>query len=266
MNWAQRRQLAYIATVIILFLSVAGVYIYKLNNIPPTCFDGKKNGEEIGVDCGAQSVCKKYCAEELNQPIIRWVRTFPATKDSTDNIVHAIAYIEHGNPKAAAYTASYTFRLYDAFNTLITERKGTTFIGPMGKSAIVETLIPIGGTDPKTVRTTFSFDPLHWQKISSDFSLVVINTDRTFLERTETGTRLTATVQNQSRYSFRNMEIVAVLYDANNNAIAVSKAILPSLEGLENKNVAFTWGYQMPTQVMRIEVLPRFNPFTSKEL
>lgn len=261
MNWAQRRQLLYIAIVLMVFFIVAGVSLYKTVTVAPSCFDGKKNGTELGVDCGRQSSCNKYCSGELQAPVVRWVRVFPVN----EGYVHAVAYIEHGNPTAASYSASYTFRLYDKFNSLIVERKGTSYIGPAGKTAMVETLIPVGTTNPSEIRTTFAFDPLSWQKVSAKFSGVVINTDRTLLETTETGTRLTATIENESRYQFRTMDVAALLYDADDNVITASKALLPELDSLATKNVVFTWSYRMPKKVVRIEIVPRFNPFTAKE-
>ena len=263
MNWAQRRQLIYMLSLIFVFLCVAGFFAYQSFNVPPTCFDGKQNGDETGVDCGAKSSCSLYCSDELSPPVVRWVRVFPAATNGASNIVHAIAYIEHGNPKAASYGVQYTFKLYDDLNSLVTERKGTTFIGAMGKSAIVETLIPIGSTDPNKIRATFSFDPIIWHKISPEYALVILNTDRKLLENTDIGTRLTATIENQSLYQFRNMEVAAILYDVDGNAITASKAVLPSLDKQESKDIVFTWGYKMPRQVVKIEVLPRFNPFTT---
>lgn len=259
MTWAQRRKLTYLSGVFLVFASIAfGIY-HRVTDVAPTCSDGKQNQGEKGVDCGG--VCAFYCVNELGAPKVRWVRTFKVTP----GIVHAIAYIEHSYPTAAIQSMRYSFKLYDEKNTLITERIGATFLGPMGRTAIVETLIKTGNVVP--TRTTFTIlPPLDWQKIPVDYSQVVIKTDRTLLEPFDGGTRLTATLENESRYNFQDLDVVAILYDESDNAMATSKSLLLSLPGKEAQTMYFTWPYNMPSPVARIEILPRFNPFTATAL
>jgi hypothetical protein len=195
MTWAARRQLLYFFYVIAIIGIIAFIFIRRATHEQPTCFDGKRNGNEVGVDCGG--TCTFYCKDELGEPKVRWYRFF----EIAPGLVHAVAYIEHNYPVAAAKTAPYLFSLYDEKNNILTSRAGTTYIGPMGRSAIVETLIPVGNGVPAFVRFGFS-GPIVWEKISPSFSQIVIKTDRTLLESFEGGTRLTATLDNQSRTAF----------------------------------------------------------------
>lgn len=244
-----------------MFFSLVGFLIFhKVTNVAPTCFDHKKNGDETNVDCGGG--CLQYCPNELTDPKVRWVRSF----EITPGVVHAIAYIEHSYPVASAKTVGYSFKLYDAKNVLITERTGTTYLGPMGRTAIVETLIPTGNIPVATTRFSF-VDPIPWEKTDASFSQVVIKTDRTLLEKFSGGLRLTATLENKSRYSFTNMDVVAVLYDKNDNAITTSKILLPSLPAQSSQVVYFTWPLSIDaTSVRTVEVLPRVNPFSATPL
>jgi hypothetical protein len=187
--------------------------------------------------------------------------------------VHAIAYIEYSYPAVAASNVEYVFKLYDAKNTLITERTGSTYLGPLGRTAIVETLIPTKGVTVATTRFSFT-GAVPWQKSAPSFSQVVIKTDRTYLENyalggvaTAVGTRLTATLENKSRYSFRDLDVVAILYDEKDNAITTSKILVPSLLGETTQTVYFTWPTKInPKAVRTIEVIPRFNTFTATAL
>jgi hypothetical protein len=258
MTWSERRRLTYMFFVLAVIALVVGSIAYKITSAPATCADGRQNGTEVGVDCGG--ICSNYCPNQLADPKVRWARVFPIGS----GLAHAVAYIEHGNTAAASRSVGYVFKLYDDKNTLIAERTGTTFLGPMGKSAIVDTLIPIGS---KVVsRVQFSFvQPIAWDKVPPAFSAVAIKSDRTGMESDTTGTRLSATLENGSRYNFTNMEVVAILYDANGNAITASKSILPSLPGLSSKEVYFTWPFRIQNAA-RIEVIPRFNPFTATEV
>lgn len=258
MNWAQRRKLTYMSIVFAFFAIVAFAVIHKVTNVAPTCFDGKKNSDELGVDCGGG--CSMYCPNQLADPVIEWVRVFPVTP----GIVNAVAYIKNTYPTSASPKVGYEFKLYDANNTLVADRTGTTFLGPAGESAIVETLIPISSSTVTIARFSF-VDPIQWQKISSSFLQLVVNADRTVKESFEGGTRLTATLQNKSRYGFSNVDVVALFYDKNGNVITSSKSVVPSVPALQNTTVYFTWPYPV-NDVVRTEVIPRLNPFTAQPL
>lgn len=232
------------------------VVIRNATRVEPTCYDGKRNGDEVGIDCGG--ACTFYCKDELKEPKVRWTRFF----EVSPGLVHMVAYIEHSYPTAAARIAPYVFYLYDEKNNLITAREGTTYIGPMGRSAIVETLVPVGNSVPSVPRFTFS-GAIPWEKIEPSFSQAVIKTDRTLLEGFDGGTRLTATLDNQSRISFNDVDVVAILYNKDDNAIAVSKSVVASLPLQSSTTVYFTWGDRFENQVARIEVIPRINPFNA---
>ncbi len=264
MNWAQRRKLAYVMGVLLVLAGVLSLVVHQATKVEPTCYDKKQNQSEVGIDCGGP--CTFYCQNELADPKVRWVRTFTIKP----GIVHAVAYIEHSYPTAAARQIRYNFKIYDDKNTLIGERNGSTFLGPMGRTAIVETLIQTGNVVPAITRFTI-LPPLPWEKIPVDFSQVVIKTDRTLLETegdTEKNrlTRLTATIENTARYNFRDLEVAAILYDADDNAMTASQSHLATLPGEGIQTIVFTWPFFMPSPVARIEIIPRFNPFSATPL
>ncbi len=252
MSWALRRQLLYLFGVFfVLGLIVFGIF-YKTINVPPNCFDNKKNGTELGIDCGG--ICFTYCPAELSDPKIRWVRTF----EITPGIVHAVAYIEHNHIEAASRKIKYSFKLYDERNSLIVERLGESFVGPMGRTAIVETLIKVEKSKP--VKTIFSIIPdIKWEKISNDFSKVVIKTSNS-IDQFQGGIRITANILNQSNFNFKNLDIVAIIYDKNGNAITASKSVLSRLGSNNSATVYFTWPFNIE-EIDNVEIIPRFNVF-----
>ncbi len=260
MLWAQRRKLTYFGGVLLFFGIIAFVFIRKATSVVPTCFDHKKNGDETGVDCGGG--CLQYCPNELADPEVRWVRSF----EITPGVVHAVAYIEHSYPAASAQAVQYRFKLYDANNSLITQREGSSYLGPMGRTALVETLISTGNIKVATTRFEF-LPPVPWQKSDPTLSQVVIKTDRSLLEAYDGGTRLTVTLENKSRYSFTNIDTVALLYDAQDNAVTASKIVVPTLSALGSKVVYFTWPTKIdPKSIRTIEVIPRVNSFSATAL
>lgn len=259
MNWAQRRKLLYVMSVLLILSIAIGLLVRQATRVAPTCYDHKQNQGEVGPDCGGP--CTFYCVNELADPKVRWVRSF----DARPGMVHAVAYIEHTYPTAAARQIRYTFKIYDENNTVIAERTGSTFLSSMGVTAVVETLIKTGNAKPAFTRFTI-LPPLPWEKIPVTYSQVVLKTDRTLLEPLAESTRLTATIENTSRVSFRDVNVVAILYDKDDNAVNASQALLLSLPGQSSQTVSFTWGFVMPVPISRIEIIPRTNPFTSTAL
>lgn len=263
MTWAEKRKLFYILLLLIFIFGFAYFIYSKYFSVAPTCFDGRKNGDELGVDCGGS--CALYCPFQVTSPKVLWVRAFPISQ----NISHVVASIEHNNITSAARKVSYTIRLYGENNEVVIERKGNTFIGTVGKSAILETLIPTNGEN--ITRVTLNFDePISWTKIPLALSQIVVNAERFFLEeysygiQNQRGTRLSSTIKNESLYSFSNFEAIAILYDRAGNAITTSKIIVPSIEAKGTREVVFTWPFSVQSRVERIEVIPRINPFEAK--
>jgi hypothetical protein len=110
----------------------------------------------------------------------------------------------------------------------------------------------------------FSFTaPIQWQKVSPTFSQVIVDTSQNTLQPFDDGTRLVATLQNKSDFSFSNVDVVAILYDKDGNAITASKVLLPSLPAEQSQTVYFTWPYTV-NNVARVEVIPRYSPFTAQ--
>lgn len=240
-----------------LFVALAsgGVY-WKYFKKAPTCTDGITNGTEKGVDCGG--ICITYCKNEISNPRIRWQLPFVITPTATT----AVAYIEHGFAGVSARTVQYKFDIYDTNGSIIATRTGSTFIGTVGKSAIVEPLIQVDGS--KVAQVRFSFNPdIIWEKTDPTVSTFVIKTDNTRKERFDAGTRVYAILENKTKTTFIDLPVVVILYDKNQNAIAASTRLVSALPASQNKEIIFTWPDEALAQkIDRIEVLPRINPFT----
>ena len=229
--WSTKRKLAYLSITlgtVFVFLAVPLFFIFYKQ---PTCFDSKKNGDETGVDCGGS--CRLICASDALDPVVRWSRALKVT----DNVYNAVAYIENPNVSSTIRDVSYIFRLYDKDNNLISERKGHTFV-PKGKTfAIFEGGIQINGQVPTVTRFEFT-SPLIWQKDISEEPEIFVR-DKT-LTQVDTAPRLNAFLENRSVGTISDIEVVAIIYDEDDNAIAVSRTFVDSLaEKLAPLN--FTW-------------------------
>lgn len=240
MSWSGRRRFGYATGVIVFLLLVAGVPLFLYVYDAPTCFDNEHNGSELGVDCGGS--CQLLCEFQADDPTILWSRSF----EVTPNNYSAVAYVENPNPKAAVDEIGYTFRLFDADNILIVERAGTTFLLPGRITPIFEADLFVGNRVP--VRTFFEFneDP-QWLVAEDNLSLLSVR-DRV-LSNPETSPRLDATLENTSVEEFKDVEVVAVVFGTDGNAVATSKTFFELIEKRMIQDLVFTWPAPFPKRV-----------------
>jgi hypothetical protein len=253
MSWASNRKFKYEVIVVIVVFFIAMIPVYLYINKPATCVDNKQNGDEIGIDCGGS--CDTLCAVEVNKPIVHWSRPFKVV----DGVYDIVAFVENPNFKAKAKRVIYKFKLYDENNILVSEKLGKTFIGPNEQFAVFESNIKTGERIPK--KALFEFEPdIKWSRVTT----LDINTPNIFardkkVSDLESKPRLKTLLVNSSPFDVKNIEVVAVLYDINDNAIAVSKTIVDLIEKKSTKNIVFTWNEPFMALPTRVEILPRVN-------
>ena len=214
MNWALRRQIFYIIVLILFFAVLAFLLIAPQFNKPPTCSDGRQNGDETGIDCGGS--CPNACSNQAIAPSILWARAFEVVPGR----YNAVAYVVNYNKTYAAEKVSYTFRFADENNIYIASRTGTTFIPPGSSFAIFEPAIGVGNSIP--VYTTFQFTTTpNWVQVSGDeINQLKILFSNIALSGEDTAPKLSATVTNNSLFKIPDFNVVAILYDETGNAVS----------------------------------------------
>jgi hypothetical protein len=255
MNWALKRQIIIVSIVLSVLGIIGTIILYPKLNPPPTCTDGKQNGKEQGVDCGGS--CTRICPFATNDVVVKWARAFPVT----DEVWNAVAYIENPNVTAAARQVPYEFRFYDDKLTFIVRREGVAYIAPNGTSAIFEGGINVGSRPPQYTEFKFLADPV-WESIDPRNTDIKIFPKDQKLENADTRPRFQATVTNTSQlFAVQDIDLIAIMYGADGNALAVSQTSLEGLAQTESANVYFTWQKPFTAPVTRTEILPRFNVF-----
>jgi len=253
-GWGSKRKLVYIiAAIFIVLTALVAFYVFFFNQAP-SCMDGKQDGNETGIDCGGP--CTSICSNQAHSPTVLWSRAFPvATTTDGSSLYTAAAYVQNANVGAGAKNIHYSFQLFDSNNALILERTGVTDLPPVQTIPIVETGINVG---TRTVaRTLFSFSEVpEWHIVPAGTLPALALSSETLASD---GTRLSATITNNSLFSIKNLTAVAVVFDANNNALAASKSVVSQLASHASQNIVFTW----PTVITgvshaEITLLPSF--------
>lgn len=253
-RWAAKRQLLVIGTFVAIVLVFVVLFAARLLSNPPTCTDGKQNGEETGVDVGGN--CPIANPSETRQIVVEWERAFLIA----DDVYSAAAYFENQNFDVGIPEVPYRFRLYDDENVLIAERIGTTFIGPNQRSVIVETALKTGNREPQNVFFEFLREPV-WYFTDRKYSTQDIVVQEQEMRNVTTAPQLRVTLRNRAEERRQNIDVVAVLYGANGNALSVSQTFIPSMRQNATEEIVFTWPNPFEEPIFRIDVIPRINIF-----
>ncbi len=249
-SWAKQRQLMYGSAVFIFFALVIGTPTYLLFfNKAPTCFDRKQNGSETGIDCGGQ--CVTACARDVvAQPVVIWARPFLVA----NGITNLVAYVQNPNVDYIAEPVEYLFRVYDKDNVLIGTRVGRAAVPPSKVFPIFEQSFNSGFKKP--VKAYFEFtEPLTWKKYTSikpEFDVI----DKRLSGASSTP-KLEAVLVNKTIDTYRNIEVVALVYDTDGNAIASSRTIVDVLYGNSESPLVFTWPEAFNVSTSKIEIIPK---------
>lgn len=257
MSWALRRQLLYLLGLFAFGALVVFAILYPTLNKEPTCFDNKKNGTETGLDCGGS--CQRMCLDDTSAPKILWSRAFPVIND-TYNLV---AFIENQNKDAGVAQVDYEFKVYDANNLIIGIRRGTTYIPPNQQFAIFESRFEAGQSTIKSVSFDFIGD-IVWLKKSPIIQTLPIRAEQISMSEDLTSPSLEALIRNDSIYDMPPFDVIAILYDAERNAITASKTRSEGLYSNTSSPVFFTWPQAFTQNVATKDVLIQINPFETE--
>lgn len=255
MSWASRRQFKYLLGVLIFFGLIIFAFTYPLIFKKPTCFDGKKNGEERGVDCGGE--CMRVCLADTSIPNILWSRAFLVT----GNNYNLVAFIENQNKDIAVKEISYVFKIYDTNNKLIGRREGVTYIPPNKQFAVFEPRFNSGENIVKSVSFEFTSEYV-WVKKSSIINTLAVVSDNILMSENTSSPSLSARISNNSIYDVPGFDVIAILYDAEHNAINSSKTYVKGLNSNEKSTLLFTWPEPLSQSPVIKDILIQINPFS----
>ncbi len=236
--------------LLILSVSLGGYFIYNLWT-PPTCFDGKQNQGELGVDCGGP--CELLCPFQISQLQTSWTRGFRIG----DGRYAVLAYIENPNRDMYTTNAHYRVLLLDKEGETVAVQHGTTFFA--GEPLVPLYVGPIATGDGVPATVIFEWDTsreeARWYKRRWNHELSIQGTR--VVEDVQFGAEIRTTLINGSPESVENVDIVVVVYDENENAMTASRSLVEHLDARGRRDVSFAWPRAFPQQHQRIEVVAR---------
>lgn len=214
-----------------IFLVIAVVTFVSLSNDMSTCFDGQKNGDESGIDCGGE--CVRVCLDTITP--LEVIRT--ELYEGTEFTFNVLTYVRNRNENVTGYDIPFT--------TTLTHRESGEVIDVIEDTFTTDTreeIILFSGhlvadhSVPVMVETIL--EEGSWEKGDRNrHTLKTLGNDLGFSEQ---GTRLEATLENTSLDAYSNVEVIAFLYDGT-EVRNISRTNIEYIGGGNSKSLIFTW-------------------------
>lgn len=248
-SWTAKKQLTYGTTFALILIVLIGVPTYFALQREPTCFDGIKNLDELGIDCGGS--CLKACVNQVvKQPVTSWARSFRVT----NGYYNLAAYIQNPNVDYVSKRVKYQFKVYDQDNVILGAREGSATISPTKNILIFEPSFQTGERVPARVFFEFTA-PVEWLKYDQkkpEFKVADV-----VLKDATTTPKIYANIINQTIDTYRDLEVSVVVYDEKNNAQLASRTYIDSIFDSESKEVNFSWPNPINFEISKIEIIPK---------
>jgi hypothetical protein len=180
---------------------------------------------------------------------VRFARAVVASPSRTD----VIAYIDNPNTGDSANNVQATVEVYDANHTLLAS-KNVAFnlsaggLTPVFVQGILASNVPVS-------QTFFTIDDAHVQWVRTTTKPFVPNVQNITWQGGAMP-RASAMLMNPIAQPFTNILLIATVFDANKNAIAASRTIVPSLPSQGTAQAVFTWSVPFTSAPARVEVIP----------
>lgn len=234
MTWAGKRKL--IVNLLLIFLVVLpmGYLLYTKVKPVPDCFDRRKNGNEVGIDCGGS--CQLYCPYEKKDLVV----VFSRAQKITDGLYNVVALVENKNTDAFSPIIQYKFKLYDEHNIPIAIRDGQTYINPNTRQVVFEGGVNVGRHE--VGRVVFEFTkPIVWLHTDLGSYVLPINSGEPNYRFLNEKPMLNYVLENTGYETIPSGNSTVVVYDTDNNAIAFSNTIMDQMKSFEKQQIVFSW-------------------------
>ena len=246
-SWSRQRRFTYATIVIVVLVAATAIpaffYFYKA----PTCFDGIKNGNELGIDCGGS--CQKLCPSSFLPPIVSWTRF----EQVAPHLYNVAAYVINPNPNAGASAVPYHMALYDDQGVPINDVYGTMTLPPHRNSLAFQASVNVEQRTPIKASFDFTASP-DWISATDPLpTLQVVNKRYT---EDPSGSSLQVTLGNTGVFPIGRLSVYVVLYDPDHNEIGFSETVIDGIAPQSTVVAPYTWPDDRNGKVVSIEVLP----------
>ena len=216
---------------LVLALVIYVFYLFAIFSQPASCFDGRRNQQEEGVDCGGS------CAPCGLASVQAIATTTPQVLEIDSDRVSVIAEIRNPNIEFGAESFAYTLNIYNFDGQKIHTEFGESFIYAGEIKNIVEPLIRVPFRSVGSSELLIS--DIVWLP-SIEFEKPVTQVTDVRTEITNIGVKVSGLVTNNSAFSLNNVEIIATTFNRDALRLGISRTKLQRLNSFEQLPFSIT--------------------------
>lgn len=256
MDYHFRKQLIIILIILfVLGLIGTGVY-FKYYWVGPTCFDGKQNQDEEGVDCGGLCVsCERLTIQEIQTLWTKFVILGVSRYD-------LVAKISNPNPNFGLERFDYVFKIYDLSGGLLTERGGRSFISPNQQKYLLANNVTIGGEIGKVELEIEKVPREIWEQLADDYALPSVYVREKqfgYLDDQPGVSRASGLIKNDSAFDFDRISVTVILFNQAKEIIGTNYTEARTVLSGEDRYFSTLWFSPIQGQVGSVEMMVEAN-------
>ncbi len=240
-SWRLQRQMLIFTVYALIIILPISYIVSSLLSKSASCFDGKMNADETGIDCGG--ACSLRCDGTYKSLKVNFTRALKVNENKYD----IFALVENFNPNISFPKVPYNASVYNSEGILLLSASGTLSVNPSSQAVVYIPNVEIK-QEPKIVDFQMS---KHNAILQIDSNPNRINVS-TWTSQKGVGDTLQVIGElvNPFTASANNVSIYALLYDDTRTVYAVGKTKIKTLKGREKTAIAYTWGnIPKPTNV-----------------
>ncbi len=253
MEYRLKKQLT-IGVIFSIFVVSFFISIFLLQKSDASCFDKILNQNEENIDCGGPCL---PCVDAYFENI----EVLSSNILFFDGAYDVFARIKNPNSRYGTGELRYKIKFYDKNGNFISEKKGKSYILASETKYILESNLDITPT-PSFVK--FEIEPVNWQEQERSIIKLPI-----FSKKYETVSipgssvisQVTGVIENQTNYSFVDVDVVVVLFDENEKQIAVNQTKINNLRAAERRGLVIPWFSKIDKQVNKVFIEASANVF-----
>src|SRR3989344_1208469 len=217
---------------------IGGTYWYKTK---PTCFDGRQNGQEEGVDCGTLA-CGKACSVAIKEIKIQTAEFVTAK----DGISEAVMEIYNPNVGQAIADGAHTL-IFEDFSGNETKRfEGNKFyIFPGQTKLIVRGNIP---GIPAGSKMRIELESINWRETGDLPNAAFAVRQEALLPGIQSSYE--AVVSNNSDYDFKKVDVAVVVRDSSGNLVTAVTTNIQTFLARTNRSFKVSWPFELPADAV----------------
>lgn len=255
---AKKSLIAFLYFLFLVLFSTAFYFLFL--KAPETCFDGKQNQNERGIDCGG--VCSLTCKENIQGEALQ-IKEQEFIK-SRGNTYDILAKVFNPNGEVGAVSFSYTASLLDATGAVLDSRTNTAQILPLeNKYLLVFNL----ETQNVPAKVAIQINDIVWERFSGYQEKPAVNIYRENYKEVSSSvvfSEATGLVSNESPFDFKSLTVQVILRDAFGKPLAVNSNEMKTMYARENRDFRLIWPTAFPGKVENVEMVLDIDTYHSE--